>query len=154
MSMSKAQAPSGPGSSSCSGAHLNIDVPESVLMCVFDPWWDRGLPLCPMSVYLLLMAQHVMQPIIGETPQAADRARLLAMAAKVPEPLAATSLDEGLKREVCALLAEKDPRRQIQWHDATMVQGPGTPPLPRGVGVPSPSLKAWLQRLSRSEWPW
>ena len=73
--------------------HLQVVVPADSIACVLGPLLHSGLPTCGMSAHLLLMAE-VMETFIGKALHETLRCRLLAMAARIPEPTPAEPLED------------------------------------------------------------
>ena len=87
--------------------HLDIAIPALALDSAFASSWARNMPMCEMSVYILVMSE-AMLPLIGSSLLQALQTALLSMAAQQPDPSGKDSLLAALKGEVLDLLGARD----------------------------------------------
>ena len=98
---------------------LDIAIPALALDAAFASSWARSMPMCQMSVYILVMSD-LMLPLIGSSLLQALRTSLLSMVAQEPVPAEDDSLLAALKREVLDLIAASD-KGGASWQSVPVV---------------------------------
>ena len=106
--------------------HLDVAIPALRLEAAFASSWARNMPMCQMSVYILVMSE-LMLPLIGSSLLQALRTSLLSMAAQEPNPAGNDSHLAALKREVLELLGASD-NADISWPSVPAVDTPRESP--------------------------
>ena len=109
--------------------HLHMDIQGPTLAPTIAPLLAHGLPACPASVHLVMLSRATWAPFIGNALHSTLTTKVLALAARVAEPVPAASLESQLKSEVWDLLAAQRPAQT--WVDEAPLILPAQPPLKR-----------------------
>ena len=86
-------------------SHLGMEIPWEPLVPAVAPLVQLGLHCCPASVNLVWLSRVVWAHVLGNALHRTLVTKAIALAAQVPEPIPAGSLESRLKGDVWDLLA-------------------------------------------------